>query len=303
MAAKTKKAKKSQKSTGAVVAKSEDGSIQITFTVPWKKIESARKKAAEELGKNIQVPGFRKGKAPYKKLYEHIPENTLLEKTLSSILPKLVEDTIEENSLKPAIYPKFELIKAKDDEDWEIRALTCELPEVKLGDYKKALKDKTATSKIWTPGKGAPKDEKENEPTREEKEQLVIQTLLETTDINIPQMLIDEEANSRLSQLLEKIEKLGLNLESYLQSVGKTAQTLRKEYEEQAKNALSLDLILTKVAEKEKIKTDKKEVDKAIGAASADRKLAKDLDTPQRRRYLEVILTRRKALNQLSSAL
>jgi hypothetical protein len=36
--------------------------------------------------------------------------------------------------------------------------------------------------------------------------------------------LIDEEVNSRLSKLLERIEKLGLTLESYLSSIGKTAQ-------------------------------------------------------------------------------
>ena len=63
---KTKKTTKStnKASSDAVLAKSADGTIQITFTIPWKEILQNRTKAAEELGKNLDIPGFRKGKAP-----------------------------------------------------------------------------------------------------------------------------------------------------------------------------------------------------------------------------------------------
>ena len=42
-------------------------------------------------------------------------------------------------------------------------------------------------------------------------------------------------------------------LESYLKSVGKTAEILRAEYEMQAKDAISLELILNAIADDEKI--------------------------------------------------
>jgi len=129
----------------------------------------------------------------------------------------------------------------------------------------------------------------------------VIKTLLDKINIKIPKILIDEEANSRLAKLLERLEKLGLSLESYLASIGKTAQTLRSEYEAQAKSAIELDLILNEVALKENITVDTKEVDAAVSAAQADPKLAKELDTPERRRFIEVILKRRKALDTLTS--
>ena len=90
-------------------------------------------------------------------------------------------------------------------------------------------------------------------------------------------------------------------MESYLASIGKTAQTLRSEYEAQAKSAIELDLILNEVALKENITVDTKEVDAAVSAAQADPKLAKELDTPERRRFIEVILKRRKALDTLTS--
>ena len=285
----------------STLARSDDGTIQITFTVPFPDIQKAKEEAAKELASNVDVPGFRRGMAPLEKVVEKIPENTLLEKSLSKILPKLLSSVIEENKITPAVYPKFELIKAEEGEDWQIRAITCELPDIKLGDYKKGLSSQKTVSAIWTPGKDK-KGETKN-PSREEKEQVAIKYLLENTTVNISKVLINEEVNSRLSKLLERIEKLGLSLESYLASVGKTAQVLRQEYETQAKSAIALDLILTKIAKEEKIEIDKKDIDSAVGAGKVDKDLAQELNTPERRSFIEVILKRRKALDLLTSLL
>jgi FKBP-type peptidyl-prolyl cis-trans isomerase (trigger factor) len=298
----TKKAEnktKQKTNTAPVIAKSDDGSIQITFTIPYPQIEENRKKAAQELGKDITVPGFRKGKAPLAKLVEHIPQNTLLEKTLSQILPTLLSETITKHGLKPAIYPKFELIKAVDNEDWQIRAATCELPEINLGDYKKKIQGAASSSKIWTPGKDA---DKKDEPTREQKEQQAIKLLLENIEVKVPKILVDEETNSRLSRLLEKLEKLGLNLDSYLASVNKTAPALRTEYETQSREALSLELILTNIAEKENIKPDEKAVEEALTIAG-NTAPQENPDETQRKRLIEEILKRRSALDSVIALL
>lgn len=284
------------KTNNAVLAKSDDGTIQITFTIAFGKIKKAREKVALEIGKNIEVPGFRKGKAPLTKILEHVPQNTLLEKTLSKILPELFAKTIKEHKIKPAIYPKFELISAKDNEDWQIRAITAEIPDIKLANYKEKIKGALRSENLWKPG-----DDKKKEPSREEKEQLVIKSLLENIKFDIPNVIIENEANSRLSKLLEQIEKLGLSLDSYIASINKTANQVRSEYERQAKEAVTLDLILAKIAQKEDIKVSESELNAAIGASSADPKLAKELDTPERRKLIESVLLKRHALNKLIS--
>jgi len=287
-----------QKITSAI-AKSDDGTIQITFAIPFPVIEEARKEAALEIGKDIEVPGFRKGKAPLDKLISHIPENTLLEKTLARIIPKVTADAINEHKIKPAIYPKFELLKAKEGSAWEIRAITCEIPEFELGDYKKTVGGGAAAKSIWVPGKD--KDQTSRELTREEKEQRVIKILLESIKVIIPKVLIEEEVNARLSQLLARLEKLGLTLEGYLASIGKTPETLRGEYQEQARGAVTLELILTKIADGEGLKIESGQIDAAITASSADRKLAEQLDTPEKRRLVMAVLKRRAALESLVS--
>jgi len=100
---------------------------------------------------------------------------------------------------------------------------------------------------------------------------------------------------------LERIEKLGLTLDSYLSSINKTAENLRKEYEDQSRQAIVIDLILSEVANKENIKIDKTQIDAAIKASSADPNLAKKLDTPEQRRVIESILRRRATLDFFTS--
>lgn len=293
-----KKLGKNQNSQ-STVARSDDGTIQITFTVPYSDIQNAKEEVAKENSEKTNIPGFRPGKAPLEKIIENIPENTLLEKSLSKILPNLLSSAIQKHKIKPAVYPKFELISAKENEDWQIRALTCELPKIDLGDYKKELLSKKSTSSIWTPSKGKTTDDKK--VSREEKEQEAIKYLIDNIKINISKVLIDEEVNSRLSKLLERIEKLGLSLESYLVSIGKTAESLRNEYEDHAKKSISLDLILTNIADEEKLEVDKKDIDAAIDAGRADKNVAKELNTPEQKRFIEIILKRRKALDFITS--
>lgn len=289
----------------STIARSDDGSIQITFTIAWVVIKKARREAITELGKDIDVPGFRKGKAPENKVQEQIPQNTLLEKTLSIILPKTFTDTIVKEKIKPAIYPKFEVLKAEEENDWQVRAVTVEIPEIELGDYRKVISQAGKSKKIWTPGNAEPQNDtnRGKESTREEKEQKVIKLLLENIKLDIPKILIEEEVNSRLSRLLERIEKLGLTLEGYLASINKNGQVLRSEYETQAKQSLSLDLILANIAEEEKIQITSSQIEAALKAAQTDPSIKAETSSPEQKRIIESILKRRKALENLTQLL
>lgn len=237
-----------------VVAKSPDGSVQINFTIDFDEIEKARNSAIAELSKNVEVPGFRKGMAPLDKAKEKISKEKVLEKTLMSIIPDLLSKAITEEKIKPATYPKIELLKAEEGEPWEVRAVTCELPIFELPDYKALINS-------------LPKPEGQ---TRDQKIEAIIKVLLESVNPTIPAVLIEEEVNARLSNLLARIEKLGLNLDNYLASVGKNAEALRGEYEAEAKRAISLELILNEIAVKENIDVNDEKVEEAIKVTEAE---------------------------------
>jgi len=281
-----------------VVAKQDDGTVQITLTIPFPEIKKAREKVLEEFQKEVEIPGFRKGTAPISKVKEKIPENTLLEHTLSHVLPNLLAKAITENKLKIAIYPKFQVIKANENEDWEVRALTAQLPEVELGEYKKIIKGELASKSIWTPEKG---EKKEKELTKEEKEQIVVKTLLDNIKVNVPVIIIDDEVNTRLSNLLQRTEKLGLSLDSYLASIGKTAETLRAEYEKQAKEAIALDMILNKIAQEESVEVEEKEFAPAIEEIKKENPKISDTELDRQKRLLKAMIGKRKTLDMLAS--
>ena len=270
----TKKTPDQSKIT-SVVAKETDGNIQITFTIPFVVIKKAQDDTLVEFAKDAEIPGFRKGKAPLDKVAAKISQSALMEHSLGHILPKALGEAINEHKLKLAIYPKFELVSAENEKDWQIRGVTCELPEVELGDYKSIIKNTKPHSAKASRG-----------------EEEVIKILLETVKINIPKILIEEEVNGRLSNLLARIEKLGLALEGYLTSVGKTVESLRAEYEVQAKEAITLDLALSKIGEEENLKVSEKEITEALKVSDAK-------DGEDRKRLIESILKRRKALDFL----
>lgn len=285
-----------------VIAKDSDGTIQITFTIDKKVISERQNTVLLELGKDTEVPGFRKGNAPPDKVKEHVSREKLIEKILSGILPKMFSDALISEKIKPSIFPKFELISSTEDENWQVRAITCEITPFDLNDYKTNIKGLFSKDKIWTPQKGA--DAKETkEPTRLEKEQKIIEVLLRDYHPIVPKILIDEEVNSRLSQLLSRIEKLGLTLEGYLSSIGKDPQTIRQEYAKQSEDAIKIELILEKVAIDEKITTSQSEIDEAIKASSGDPAVSENINSPEQTNLIKTIIMRRKALDFLLNLL
>lgn len=280
------------------LARSEDGTVQITYSIAFSDIETAKQKAIVELAKNVEVPGFRKGMAPAEKAAEKIPDQAVVEKALNSMLPKLFGETIEVEKLKPVAYPRFELVSAKDNEPWQVVATTAELVDFDLGDYKALIKG--SATKVWKPGD----DKKEEKMTSEQKESAVISALVKNIKVKIPKILLDEEVNARLSKLLEQIDKLGLTIDSYLASIGKKIDDVRLEYEQQAQEILSLDFILVKISQLENITVTPEEVAEAIKISSnSDPSLQKDLENPERKRLIQSILLKRNTLNRLISYL
>lgn len=296
--------------TKSVLARQDDGTLQLTITIPQAQVAEAKKEALKHIIEGLEVPGFRKGKVPEDIAQRHIEKQKLYEHALQHLLPEAYRQAVQEHSLKPVISPHFELLSTDDDsphgeagKDWSIRATTCELPEINLGDYKKTIAD-SKSQDIWVPGKDKQSlsiDKTKTEPTREEKEQSVIKALFDSVEIKIPSLLIEEEVSTKLSQLLDQLQKLGVTIEQYLTSTGKSVEVLREEYAKQAKDSLKLVLSLNKIADVEKITVEDKEINQAMSVASStasngDQKINVD---PQQKLFVKAVLQRRKALDNL----
>ncbi len=274
----------------STLAKLDGGTVQLTLHVPWTKIDLQKSNVIAELAKNVNVPGFRQGKAPLDKAMKHLDPDKIIENTINNLLPEAYTAALKEHSIVPAMYPKFELVSAKEGEDWQIRATTAELPKFEIKDYKETIKMEAKTKE---------------KQTKEEKEQEVIRILLEKFDLEPPTMLIEDEVQARLANLLERLEKLGLELEGYLKSINKTPDTLREDYKAQARASIKLDLILGRISRDEKISVDDKEIQNFAHAADGhpNHKDHNHTITTEQKVLFTTILKRRKVLDALVSLL
>jgi len=247
----------------AIIEKTQDGSIELKISIPWELVKKQWDIVVAEMVKNTNLAGFRKGKAPKKLVEEKLDNAKVREEVLRHLLPQAYIEAVKEHNLKPIMDPRIhiegELVEGKD---WQFHALTTEAPEVDLNGYKDEIKKVTAKSKIIIPGKEpeAPKFDD------------IVKALLTSVKIAIPHVLIDREVDRLLSQTLDEIKRLGMTLDQYLSSTGKTAEQLRAEYAQKADNDLRLEFALQKIAESEKITVDDSEIEKTIQNAKPEEK-------------------------------
>lgn len=289
----------------AILGKTQAGEIQLTVTIPWMQVVKAADQAVEEIGQETILPGFRKGKAPKDLIKQKVGKEKIYEKVVQIIVPQAYEEAVKEHNLKPIVFPKIEMVKAEEENDWVFRAITAERPEVNLDNYKEkvrkslAPKNLRSRSELWTPEKGKPQAE-EKGPTLEEKTQAAISALLDSTPVILPSMLVEEEVNRSLSNLINQTASLGLTVEQYLTSIGKSADALRAEYRQKVETELKLQFILDEIAQRENIEVSEKEIEDLI-AASGDEKVKQNLRTPLQKSFIKGILRRRKALDFLGT--
>ena len=276
----------------------EDKTIELTLSIPWEDIQKTYSEVVDEFVKETEVPGFRKGKAPREAVEAKLDKNKVYEEVMQHIIPKVYSEAVETEKLHPVVMPKITLTEAKEGNDWKVLAITCERPEIVLADYKKAVTEAKAAkaNKIWVPGQEPAKENEEKEKKITLDELLAaVSTAIKTT---LPAILIDQEVNHLLSDLVDQTKKLGLTVEQYLTSTGRTAEGIRHEYEEQARRTLTLEFALEDIADKEGILVSDDEIDTVIKTAKSPEEKA---SLEKQRYYLATILRRQKTIDMLAN--
>ena len=129
------------------VKKLSDTKIEIKVTLDAADLEPAKKKALENLAKEVKVEGFRKGKVPADVAAKFIPENDLNAETIDLAVRSTIMQAFVENEQSPLAMPAINVTKYVPGEMAEYTATADILPEIKLGDYKN-LKVKKKETKI-----------------------------------------------------------------------------------------------------------------------------------------------------------
>jgi trigger factor len=109
-----------------------DSQKLLTIEAEASELEKSLDQAYRHLVNEVNIPGFRKGKAPRAILVQHIGKGSLLEEALEHLVPQLYRQAIESEKLEPIAEPQIEIAQT---EPVIIKAKVPLKPEIKLGDY------------------------------------------------------------------------------------------------------------------------------------------------------------------------
>ena len=404
--------------------------LKLTFTVPASRFEEAIQEVFKKSAKYFNIPGFRKGKAPFKIVERYYGDSIFYEDAFNELAPVVYDEEIKENKIEVASRPQVDVVQMEKGKDLIFTAIVATKPEVKLGKYKeiplkkieykvtdedidheinhmaehnsrmvtvedREVKDKdivTIDFEGFTDGKpfeggkaenheltigsktfisgfedqiigmkiGEEKDikvtfpkdyfskdlagkeatfhvvlhgikekqlptiddefakdvsefdtlkelkasikeklEKENEEkVKYETQDAAVKTVCDNTEIDIPSGMIDSEIDNMVNDMRSRLQYQGLTLDNYLKMVGKTEQEFRKDYEEQAKEAVKSRLVIEAIVKAEKIEASDEDVKAKIEEMAKNYgREAKDLEENEAlKNYIKGSLETEKAI-------
>ena len=117
------------------VTKLEHSHVQVDVVVDEKSWKNAQDKAFDKLAANVTIDGFRKGKAPKNLVKAKVDPMKVLDEAINALLPKIYQEILEKDDIKPYARPQVDVTKVSDTE-LEVKFVFVTAPEVKLGKYK-----------------------------------------------------------------------------------------------------------------------------------------------------------------------
>ena len=108
----------------------------LTVEVGADKVNEGLDAAFKKVVKQINVPGFRKGKMPRQMFEKRFGVEALYQDALDFILPEAYAAAVEEAGIDPVDRPEIDVEKMEKGENLIFKATVTVKPEVKLGEYK-----------------------------------------------------------------------------------------------------------------------------------------------------------------------
>ncbi|WP_323704623.1 trigger factor [Mammaliicoccus sp. Dog046] len=116
--------------------KKEGNQGLLTVTVPKEEVDKGLDKAFKKVVKQINVPGFRKGKMPRPLFEQRFGVESLYQDALDFILPEAYGNAVEEAEINPVDRPEIDVTQMEQGKELIFEATVTVEPEVELGDYK-----------------------------------------------------------------------------------------------------------------------------------------------------------------------
>lgn len=118
------------------VEKLEKGMAKLTIEVSAEEFEKAVDTVYKKQRNRIQIPGFRKGKAPRKMIENMYGKGIFYEDAANEIIPDAYEKAYDECEEDITSSPEIDVVQIESGKPFIFTAVVALKPEVKLGKYK-----------------------------------------------------------------------------------------------------------------------------------------------------------------------
>jgi FKBP-type peptidyl-prolyl cis-trans isomerase (trigger factor) len=238
-----------------------DKTFIINVTFEKTEISDTYNKVINSAKSDFSHKGFRKGKVPLDIVKDNLSESRIIEEILTSLVTKIYSQIVTEKHLHPIIQPQIRIVNPPLDlnKEWQIEITSCELPEITI--------DPKYESEI----------NKINLASKNDSDRLnqTIGYLIKHSQTTIPELLIKNDVNNKLSQLVDQTKSAGITINDYLKSKNLTLEKYQSDLRTQIIQEWITNLAIDSIAKTHNLIVSEKEADEVI---SKNKDLAKNLN-------------------------
>ena len=114
----------------------ENREVTLTIEVEQEKLENATDGAAKRIAGRVNIPGFRKGKAPRKIVENFVGKEAILQEAFEAVAQKAFDEALKEQDMEPVTRPEIDIVTLEEGRNVVFTAKFTQRPEVTLGEYK-----------------------------------------------------------------------------------------------------------------------------------------------------------------------
>ena len=114
----------------------KNNEVKLSFCIEAAKFEEAMQKVYAKNAKYFNIPGFRRGKAPYKMVEKQYGPQIFYEDAFNEVVPEIFEKELKENNINAVSRPDIDITQMEKGKDLLFTAVVQTKPEVTLGKYK-----------------------------------------------------------------------------------------------------------------------------------------------------------------------
>ena len=109
--------------------------VKLTIEVPFDELQPSFNAAFARIAKQINIPGFRKGKVPARVIEQRFGRGAVLEEAVNDAIPKAYEDAVRDSKIVPISRPEIDVTAMEDGDKLTFTAEVDVRPEFDLPDF------------------------------------------------------------------------------------------------------------------------------------------------------------------------